>query len=292
MPYHPGPILPRHIPQRGAGPIRVAPELLEAAGVTPDAVYAQLKTTPDGLTDDEAARRREEVGPNVVAREARFGRLALLGRALVNPLVILLALLAVLSLATGDVRAAIVMAVMIVLGVGLRFIQEARADTAAARLKAMIRVTATVIRVGNPREIPLADLVPGDVVKLAAGDMIPADLRVCSCKDLYVIQASLTGEAFPVEKSDAHEDTSKVAPLELRNVCFLGTSVESGTARGVIVATGPRTYLGGMAGAITAAPAETSFDRGVRQFTWLMIRFILVMVPTVFLINGLTKGSR
>jgi Mg2+-importing ATPase len=120
--------------------------------------------------------------------------------------------------------------------------------------------------------------------------MIPADLRVCGCKDLHVVQASLTGEAFPVEKTDARE-APITPPLELRNVCFLGTSVESGTARGVIVATGPDTYLGGMAGAIVQAPAETSFDRGVRRFTWLMIRFVLVMVPLVFLVNGLSRGD-
>ncbi|MDB5306497.1 MAG: mgtA 1 [Gemmataceae bacterium] len=289
MPALPSVVLPRHLPQHGAAPIRVAPELLTAAGGDPDDVYRRLKTTPDGLSDEEAERRRAECGPNVVVPENRFGRLALLGRALVNPLVVLLVVLAVLSLATGDVRAAVVMAVMVVLGVALRFVQEARADTAAAKLKAMIRVTATAVRGGTAREVPLADLVPGDVVLLSAGDMIPADLRLCSCKDLYVVQASLTGEPFPVEKADAREDTKAVAPLDLRTVCFLGTSVESGTARGVIVATGRQTYLGGMASSIVQQPAETSFDRGIRRFTWLMIRFILVMVPVVFLVNGLTK---
>jgi len=288
MPDQQSTILPRHMPPRGAAPIRVAPQLLEAAkGDVPD-VFGLLQTRPDGLTDAEADRRREEYGPNVVVHEKRWARLRLLGKAMVNPLVVLLLVLAAVSWVTGDIRAAIVMFVMVVLGVALRFIQESRADTAAAKLKAMISVTATVVRGGQAREIPLADLVPGDVIKLAAGDMVPADLRVIACKDLFVIQSSLTGEPFPVEKTDARE-APQTAPLELHNVCFLGTSVESGTARGIIVATGQRTYLGCMATSIVAQPSETSFDRGVSRFTWLMIKFIFVMVPVVFVINGLTK---
>ena len=119
---------------------------------------------------------------------------------------------------------------MVVLGVALRFIQELRAGNAAAKLKAMISVTATVVRDGQPQELPLGHLVPGDVVQLAAGDMIPADLRIVSCKDLFVIQSSLTGESLPVEKFDAKEDGAPSRLLELKNICFLGTSVESGTA--------------------------------------------------------------
>ena len=139
---------------------------------------------------------------------------------------------------------------MVVLGVALRFVQEARADDAAAKLKAMISVTATVVRDGQARELPLGQLVPGDVVRLAAGDMIPADLRIVSCKDLFVIQSSLTGESLPVEKFDAKEDAGPSRCLELKNICFLGTSVESGTATGVVVETGLTTYLGSMAQAI------------------------------------------
>jgi Mg2+-importing ATPase len=264
---------------------------VEAAAGDADALYARMGTSPDGLSEEEADRRRAEHGPNVIVSDTHYRRLKLLGHALVNPLVILLLILAAVSLLTDDVRAAVVMVGMVVLGVALRFVQESRADTAAAKLKAMIRVTATVIRSGQQREVPLEDLVPGDVVKLAAGDMIPADLRVVSCKDLHVIQASLTGESFPVEKADAPEALGGRSPLELRNACYLGTSVESGTARGVIVATGPKSYMGCMATTIVQQHAQTSFDRGVSRFTWLMIRFILVMVPLVFLINGLTKGD-
>jgi Mg2+-importing ATPase len=207
--------------------------------------------------------------------------------------VILLVVLAVISFATAETASDLagggLMVVMVVLGVSLRFIQEARADAAAAKLKAMIRVTATVVREGSAREIPLAELVPGDIVKLSAGDMIPADIRVLSCKDLFLTQASLTGESFPVEKFDLPEPSNNKSPLELKNVCFLGTSVESGMATAVVIETGLKTYLGTMASAITQAPPPTSFDRGISGFTWLMIRFMAVMVPLVFLINGFSK---
>ncbi len=205
------------------------------------------------------------------------------------PLVLLLAVLAIVSLATGDVRAAAVMTVMIVLGVSLRFAQEARADAAAEKLRAMIRLTATVLRAGRPVEEPLARLVPGDVVHLCAGDMIPADVRILTCRDLFVTQASLTGESLPVEKFETAGERGDRTALELKNLCFLGTSVESGTATAVVVETGPRTYLGSIASTLAGAPVETAFDQGVARFTWLMIRFIAVMVPLVFVINGLTK---
>ncbi len=215
-------------------------------------------------------------------------------KACVNPLVILLLLLAIVTFATAgetsDYIGGVIMVLMVVLGVSLRFIQESRADTAAAKLKAMIRVTATVVRDGQPLELPLGEIVPGDVVKLAAGDMIPADLRILSCKDLFLIQASLTGESFPVEKFDAPEklEPGKM-PLELKNVCFLGTSVESGSATAVVVETGIKTYLGSMASTLTGSAPPTSFDKGVSSFTWLMIKFMLVMVPLVFFINGFVK---
>jgi P-type Mg2+ transporter len=275
--------------RRQAPTIRVSPLLTElAASAAPD-VLSKLGTSLEGLTEEEAERRLEQYGYNVVAEAEHHSRLKLLVRAILNPLVILLAALAIISVLTGDVGSAVVMLVMIVLGVSLRFWQEAKADDAAAALKAMISVTATVIRDGAPREVPLAQVVPGDVVKLAAGDMIPADLRLLSCKDLFLIQASLTGEAFPVEKFEAAEPTNNCPALELKNTCFLGTSVESGSALGVVTATGPDTYLGSMAKAIVTQQVQTSFDKGVNQFTWLMIRFIMVMTPTVFLINAGTK---
>ncbi len=181
------------------------------------------------------------------------------------------------------------MAGMVVLSVALRFFQEARADAAAAKLKAMIHVTATVVRDGKSTELPLRELVPGDIVKLSAGDMIPGDVRVISAKDLFVSQGSLTGESFPVEKFPEAEKKAGNLPTELMNICFMGTSVESGSATAVVIVTGAKTYLGSMAGSITEEPPPTAFDQGLTRFTWLMIQFMAVMVPLVFLINGFTK---
>jgi Mg2+-importing ATPase len=277
------------------GSIQVSSRLIHAASIVPAEVFCELKTGAAGLTQEEAQRRHEEYGPNVVAHEHHFTRLRLFVKACLNPLVILLSVLAIIEFATAestsDVVSGVLMVIMVVLGVSLRFLQEARADAAAAKLKAMIHVTATVIRDGKEREIPLAELVPGDVIKLAAGDMIPADIRILSCKDLFLTQASLTGESLPVEKFDAPEPPAAKMPLELKSICFLGTSVESGSATAVVVETGLNTYLGTMASAITEGPPPTSFDKGISGFTWLMIRFMAVMVPLVFFINGFGKHN-
>jgi Mg2+-importing ATPase len=180
---------------------------------------------------------------------------------------------------------------MILLAVLLRLIQETKADNAAAKLKAMIKVTATALRDGQPKEIPLKDLVPGDVVKLSAGDMIPGDVRLISAKDLFVIQATLTGESLPVEKSDARDARQNISIIEHTNLCFLGTSVESGAATAVIVATGLQTYFGKMASSLADQQPDTAFDKGIKRFVWLMITFMAVMSPMVFFINGFTKHS-
>jgi len=273
--------------------IRVSPIVAESAAVDAAHVYAKLNTRPEGLTGVEAQARLEQYGPNVLAKDQRAGIGKLLWRAVLNPLVLLLAALATISFATGDARSGVVMLSMIVLSVGLKLVQEARAESAATKLKAMISVTATVTRDGTAQEIAVARLVPGDVVQLTAGDMVPGDVRIVKAKDLFVNQGSLTGESFPVEKSDLRTNAAEAAtaPIALRNVAFLGTSVESGAASAVVVATGKNTYLGSMAESLHEPPAQTSFDRGITQFTWLMLRFMLVMVPLVFLINGLTKGN-
>lgn len=271
--------------------VRVSPLLVDVAGVEADAVLQKLHVSKSGLSEEEAERRLQEFGPNVVARDERHPRIRLFRKALINPLVILLVILAGSSFLTGDFRAGGVILLMVIIGVVLRFVQEARADSAAAKLRAMISVHATVLRDGGRREVPVAQLVPGDIVELAAGDMIPADVRLLSCKDLFLIQGSLTGESFPVEKFAAREETAGRSPLELTNVCYLGTSVESGTGTAVVVATGLMTFLGGISTALVEQQNPTSFDRGMTRFTWLMIYFILVMAPLVFVINGLTKGD-
>ena len=279
----------RSLLHRARPVIGIDPRLVEASKCDVASALHQLESSAEGLSEREAARRLVRDGPNAVARAERFVRLRMLGRACLNPLVVLLGLLMIVESTTGDARAATVMGSMIVLGVSLRFIQEVRATDAAAKLRAMIRVTATVLRDGQPREVPLAYLVAGDVVVLAAGDVIPADVRLLTCRDLHVAQATLTGESLPAEKLLERDASQEQQPLDARNLCFLGTSVESGTAHALVVATGPRTYLGTMAGMLAQPEPQTSFDHGVAQFTWLMIRFIAVMVPLVFVINGLTK---
>jgi P-type Mg2+ transporter len=269
--------------------IQVSPAVLDAARKDGEELLRDLQTTPGGLTQSEAEERARTAGPNEVAQEKAQGWFVRLLKIIRNPLVILLATLSGISFATGDARAGTVMAMMVVLSAGLRFWQEARADAAAAKLKAMIHVTATVIRDGQPKEIPLRDLVPGDIVHLSAGDMIPGDVRVLSSKDLFVSQGTLTGESLPVEKFHDPETKAASSPIELRNICFMGTSVESGTATAVVVTTGAHTYFGSMASLIVGGRVQTSFDVGLNRFTWLMIQLMAVMVPLVFLINGFTK---
>ena len=269
--------------------IQVSPAVIDASRMPDEELLLKLQTVPSGLTEAAAEERVRTVGPNEVAQEKPQTWPIRLLKIIRNPLVILLATLSALSFATGDARAGTVMAMMVVLSVGLRFLQEARADAAAAKLRAMIHVTATVVRDGVPKEIPLHNLVPGDIIHLSAGDMIPGDVRLLSSKDLFVSQGSLTGESLPVEKIHDQESKTVASPTELKNICFMGTSVQSGTATAVVVTTGVQTYFGSMARSITGERVQTSFDLGLNRFTWLMIRIMAVMVPLVFLINGFTK---
>ena len=269
--------------------IHVSPAVLDAAGKKEDELLRDLRTSPGGLTQAEAEERARTAGPNEVAQARKQGSFIRLLKITRNPLVILLSSLSAISYLTGDARAGTVMVIMVMLSVGLRFWQETRADAAAEKLKAMIHVTATVVRDGAPRELPLRDLVPGDMIKLAAGDMIPGDVRLLSSKDVFVSQGSLTGESLPVEKFHDPQTKEDCSPTELNNICFMGTSVESGTATAVVVTTGVQTYLGSMAKSITGERELTSFDQGLNRFTWLMMKFMAVMVPMVFFINGFTK---
>jgi Mg2+-importing ATPase len=288
-------VLLRYMEKKSFQKIQVSPELIGAAKQSPDEVFQKLQSSPQGLTQEEAQRRLEQYGPNTLGQEKQHTRLKILGKAVINPLVILLLALATVTYLTAeepsDQIGAYVMLLMVVLAVTLRFAQELRADSAAAKLKAMIKVTATVVRDGQASELPLGELVPGDVIKLAAGDMIPADVRLISCKDLFLIQSVLTGESMPSEKFSALQNDNATSPVDLTNLCFLGTTVETGSATALVVATGARTYMGSMASAIVTQQVQTSFDKGVSRFIWLMLRFMMVMVPLVFLINGLTKHN-
>ena len=271
--------------------VQISKKLVESARTEITAVIKQLNTTPTGLSPAEVQARLEQYGPNEVAREKRRTWLMRLWDNIKNPLVILLIILGVISYLTGDLRATIVILTMVVLGIVLRYVQESRADNAAEQLKAMVRTTATVIREGQRKEISLLELVPGDIVALAAGDMIPADVRVLTAKDLFLNQAALTGESLPVEKTTAVVDNSVENPLEMTDICFLGSNIESGTGTAVVIQTGSGTYFGSLANSIVGQRILTSFDKGINQFTWLMISFMIVMVPLVFLFNGLSKHN-
>jgi Mg2+-importing ATPase len=282
--------------------IAVSAELVATSRCDAAAALRNLGCSDAGLDEAEAAARLKRYGPNRIAREQRIGVLRELINRTKNPLNALLLTLATLSYFLGDTRAAIVIAAMVVLSVTTAFIQEHRSNEAAAKLRALVKTTASVKRRGATAlpskvegfvEVPIEQIVPGDIVNLSAGDMIPADLRLLSAKDLFVNQAALTGEAMPVEKNAAAvarpgegEDA-----FDLPNVCFMGGNVVSGYATGLIVNTGSRSYFGQLADVITGQRVETSFETGISRFTWLMIRFILVMVPSVFLINGLSKGN-
>ncbi|WDF75937.1 magnesium-translocating P-type ATPase [Mucilaginibacter sp. KACC 22773] len=264
--------------------------------------YTTLESNEQGLSKAEIAVKKEKFGLNEIQHEKAPAWYVQLFRAFLNPFIAVLIVLAsvsfvmdVLMAAPGeqDYKTVIVVSVMVMLSSLLRFWQEYTSNRAAEELKSMVKTTATVIRQDKGRfEINIIDLVPGDIVFLSAGDMIPADCRIIQSKDLFVSQAMLTGESLPVEKRElAISDAHKKSPLELENICFMGTNVVSGTAHAIVVTTGNLTYFGTIGKAITGKRNETSFDKGVNKVSWLLIRFMLVMVPLVFLINGLTKHN-
>jgi Mg2+-importing ATPase len=273
-------------------------ELRALAQANTEAACQALRASVQGLSEAEAAERLKVHGPNRINGEQQTPILLELWRRLRNPLNGLLLVLGAVSWLVGDARSAVVIAVMVLLSVGLSFVQEHRSSAAAAKLARMVRIRACVRRPGAPDadaegfvSRPLDALVPGDIIRLAAGDLVPADVRLVSAKDLYVNQSALTGESMPVEKAAEAIDVTDEAALELGNLCFMGSSVASGYATGLILRTGRATCFGDLAARIAAAEGVTSFDKGVNQFVWLMVRFILVMGPAVFLINGLTKHN-
>ena len=286
----------RPAPQKGGG---LSDLLRDAAALGADEVLARLETRRTGLTEAEVATRRAKNGRNEVAHERPPAWYAQLWHAFSTPFTVVLVVLAGLSFATGDHDAAYIVAVMVALATFVRFSQEYRSSQAAQALRAMVRTSANVERAdetvgaaaGSSKrtERPIEELVPGDIVHLAAGDMIPADVRLLTAKDVFVSQSSLTGEAIPVEKSDVPSATPPAVPTDAPTLCFMGTSVVTGSATAVIVCTGPKTLFGSMAHGLTGQRVSTAFDIGVNKVSWLLIRFMVVMVPIVFLINGLTK---
>ena len=287
------PLHQAHHGERGLAPSYAA-DLFALGQLAAEPLCQRLRSSPAGLTHEEAARRLQDFGLNLVARERKPTILQeVWGRAR-NPLNALLLTLAAVSYFIGDMRAAIVIVLMVLLAVGTAFVQEHRSNEAAARLRAMVKTTTSVKRRpavgdGDFAEVPIESLVPGDIVRLSAGDMIPADLRLLEAKDLFVNQSALTGEAMPAEKFCHPQQQAIKDPFDLPNMCFMGANVVSGFATGIVVRTGAHTFFGQLADEIAGRRVPTAFDQGINRLTWLMIRFIIVMVPTVFLINGLTK---
>ena len=191
-----------------------------------------------------------------------------------------------------DFLTVVIILTMVFISGTLRFVQESRSGNAAEKLLAMITTTCTVTRIGQEKtEIPMDDLVVGDIVHLSAGDMIPADVRILDAKDLFVSQASLTGESEPVEKLAAAVQAGETAVTEYSNIAFMGSNVVSGSGTAVVICTGDHTLFGSMAASMAEEPAETSFTKGVNAVSWVLIRFMLIMVPLVFIFNGVTKGD-
>jgi len=257
---------------------------------SPQAVlFDKLKTSLKGLSEAEAKSRLEEYGYNEPARKKKGTILFQILSKFINPLVIVLLIIAGFSFFFGEEVSAILVMLMALISVFLSFIQEYRANREADRLSEMVRATATVYRNGKPKEIKISEIVPGDIVDLFAGDMIPADLRIISCKDLFINQATLTGESFPVEKIAEAVKPKNGAPAELTNIAFMGSSVVSGTALGVAIKTGLATQFGELSRKLAAISVESSFDKGISGFTWFMIRTMVVLVLVIFAINAFFK---
>lgn len=266
-------------------------------------VFNFFQTAPQGLDSEETTKRQSIYGKNEIEHEKKIRPLTMFIMAFINPFIGVLTVLIIISyfldvyLASPeekDFTSIAIIATMVILSTILRFWQEYKASVSSESLQKMVTNTCTVIRDnGTEQETGISSLVPGDIVKLAAGDMIPADIRIVETKDLFVSQGTLTGESESIEKkpvADCKCDTIRTI-VELDNICFMGSNVVSGSATGIVVSTGNNTYLGTIAKSIAGHRASTAFDKGIAKVSMLLIRFMLIMVPFVFLINGLTKGE-
>ncbi len=270
-------------------------------------VLENLDTTFCGLDADAVSASRTKYGSNKVTHEKKKSLAKRLAGAFINPFTAILFCLALVSTMTDmvfpyfsllgsapedfDPLTVGIILTMVMISGTLRFVQESRSGNAAEKLLAMITTTCTVTRGEQKKaEIPMDDLVVGDMIHLSAGDMIPADVRILDAKDLFVSQASLTGESEPIEKT-SHVSADAESITDYTNIAFLGSNVVSGSATAVAVCVGDHTLFGSMASAVAGEAAETSFTKGVNAVSWVLIRFMLIMVPLVFFLNGMTKGN-
>lgn len=268
-------------------------------------VLMSLDTTMNGLTEQQVDEKRDEYGNNKVTHEKKDPLLKRIIGSFVNPFTAILFVLATVSLITdvilpiqqgmpeeSDFLTVIIIVTMVMISGVLRFVQETRSGNAADRLLDMITTTTSIERIDNGKnELPLEDVVVGDIIHLAAGDMVPADVRIIQAKDLFISQSSLTGESEPLEKIAAVPAEKQDAFTERQNLAFMGSNVISGTAIAVVVVTGDDTMFGSMAKGVSSEAVVTSFEKGVNSVSWVLIRFMFVMVPIVFFINGITKGN-
>ena len=279
----------------------IAARLKSAAAAKADVLFHNLNTTPEGLSEDLVDASREQYGDNKVTHGKKVSLPKRIAEAFINPFTAILIGLTAVSAFTDIILAdpgeadpltvVIIMTMVLISGI-LRFVQETRSGNAADKLLKMIKTTTNVRRMetGNA-EIPLEEVVVGDIVHLAAGDMIPADMRIIQAKDLFVSQSALTGESVAVEKIPGAVSVEHDTLAEYPNLAFMGSNVISGSAAGVVVATGDDTIFGDMAKNVSDKPVQTNFEKGVNSVSWLLIRFMLVMVPIVLFINGFTKGD-
>jgi len=278
--------------------------LAEYAAATPLEALRRLDSTRYGLTEREAQARLSRLGENEMAAGPVPGRAAAVLAAARSPFAVVLIFLAAVSAATGDIGGAALISVMAVISCALRVRQENRSDRAAAALRAVVATTTTVLRRaadgcrGVARELPVDQLVPGDVVQLQPGEMVPADLRLLRSDDLEVSQAVFTGESLPVRKRAAMVVTSGIpsadpgpALFDSPLVCYMGTDVVAGSGTAVVVATGASTYLGTVRRSMPRRRAETAFDRGTRGVSWLLVSFMIACVPLVLTVSRCLAGS-
>ncbi|HLP15263.1 MAG TPA: magnesium-translocating P-type ATPase [Bacteroidota bacterium] len=287
-------ISPRLVTQEAQTPHQASETerlLIDICALDVQQAILQLKSTVSGLTTDEAEERLKEFGRNELAHTKTVSIWVDLYNRCRSPLVVQLLLIAIISGFIGEIKSTVIVSCMVFLSVGLSFILDRRSSLAVEALGKRVQSHTLVLRDGKEAELPMSEVVPGDIVLLQAGSIIPADLRLISAKDFFVSQSVLSGESLPLEKSMAPASLSGGLVFELSNACFQGSNVLSGSARGLVVNTSTNTIFGSISERLTVRRVDTSFDTGVKSFTWLMIRFMVVMVFAVFMIVGLTKGN-
>lgn len=280
-------------------------------------VIKKLNGSMQGLKSDDVDDRIKENGKNIFSHK-RFIWYKKLVHNIINPFIIILMLIVIYNFISYslldnsgdnvDLYSGIIVLVMIVMSVFISYFQDYSSYKSSEKLRKLIEITASVFRSHDDKKIDFNDLnsvsnftneilienlVPGDIIFLSSGDMIPADVRILASTDLFINQAALTGETLPVEKHaiDLTNDTKKSSILELQNLCFMGTSVVSGAAVAIVMATGIKTYFGSIASAVTGKRPITSFNKGIKKVSYILVGFMCVMVPLIFIINVFTKGS-